>query len=267
MKNADRPTTLFECVVGSRLHKTAGLDSDTDVRRIVVSPLRDVINPIATLAGSWTALDKTPAPNGCFDDIVTIELRHLIKLCLQCNMTALEILWSNLITFKRPEFEVVLKRRSSFLDNDRLYHAAKGYADSQNTHVEKIIGARQGKRMMRDDARRAGKFAAAYLRNAHQAAVLLRTGTYQPDDLGPNDAYIRRLKKSGIVDALDLAEFRNAKALAERKLDEAYRWSPARTPDTEGFIDLTRDIYFSVETDRAAYASETDRAAYAERLE
>lgn len=158
-----RPTILARVVVGSHLHGLAMPDSDTDVRRVWVSSLADILSP-------WPL---EPPEMGPEED--GWELRHFVGLIVKGNPTVLEVLASDLALGPVDPRWVELQRLApAMLDPSAVHRAHVGYVLSQE---KLIVDARC---RCRGDERRASKAAAAALRIADQGADLLRTGVLTP---------------------------------------------------------------------------------------
>lgn len=245
----NEPTLLLRCVVGSQLHGTASPDSDTDIRDVVVSPMLTMLSPFRdtppTVVG---VIQASHQPKG---DTETHELRRFCKLLSQCNMTALEILWSPLVQYERRETQVLRKSRYAFLDSKRLYEAAKGYAHSQLVHVDRFMTDGE----QNTDSARAGKFAAAYVRVLHQTITLLTTGDYDPRDVGPLRDQIVEWKRDGFTKKYYRRSFNLVRADLTATIDRAYENNSDRfRQDPETINRLVRDIYLSCEQDRTIRA-------------
>jgi hypothetical protein len=236
----DSTSWFLECVVGSQLHGTATPSSDTDIRRVVVSPLSKVLSPFG-----FTGSHVSVGPNG---DIEVHELSRFLKLLCQCNVTALEILWSNRRTFYRDELMVLWKHRHKVLDVRRLAIAASGYAVSQRRHVDRLM-AGDGET---PDGRRAGKFAAAYVRVLSQAIVLIRDGDYSANDVGPYRSHITAWKSVPFCQEdyrafMAIAEEQN-RLLAELEVIHRERF----VQDIAWIDEFCRDVYVAYDGDLQA---------------
>ena len=149
--------TLARVVVGSRLHGLAQLESDTDIRRVWVSPLGEILSP-------WPpeAPEMGPEEDGW-------ELRHFVGLIAKGNPTVLEVLSSDIhLDAPDPRWMELRALMPAMLDPATVRHAHAGYVVSQRKLIE---DARR-----REDYRRVAKAAVAALRIANQGADLLRTG-------------------------------------------------------------------------------------------
>lgn len=156
-----QPTILARVVVGSHLHGLAMPDSDTDVRRVWVSSLADILSP-------WPL---EPPEMGPEED--GWELRHFVGLVVNGNPTVLEVLASDLTTGPVDSRWVELRHLTpAMLDSVAVHRAHTGYIVNQRKLIE---DARR-----RGDERRAAKAAVAALRVADQGADLLRTGILTP---------------------------------------------------------------------------------------
>lgn len=156
-----QPTILARVIVGSHLHGLAMRDSDTDVRRVWVSSLADILSP-------WPLepREMEPEEDGW-------ELRHFVGLIVKGNPTVLEVLASNIrLGPTDPHWEELRALMPAMLDPKTVRHAHMGYVVSQRRLIK---DARR-----RDDHRRAAKAAVAALRIADQGADLLRTGVLTP---------------------------------------------------------------------------------------
>ena len=151
------PVTIARVIVGSRLHGLALPDSDTDVRRVWVTDVAEMLSP-------WPpdAPEMAPEEDGW-------ELRHFVGLLVKGNPTVLEVLASDLTLGPvDPSWEELRRLTPATLDPGALHRAHTGYIVSQRRLIE---DARR-----RGDERRAAKAAVAALRIADQGADLLRSG-------------------------------------------------------------------------------------------
>jgi hypothetical protein len=156
-----QPTILARVIVGSHLHGLAMRDSDTDVRRVWVSSLADILSP-------WPLEppEMEPEEDGW-------ELRHFVGLIVKGNPTVLEVLASDLTLGPVDSRWLELRHLTpAMLDPVTVHRAHTGYIVSQE---KLIVDARR-----RGDERRASKAAVAALRIADQGADLLRTGVLTP---------------------------------------------------------------------------------------
>lgn len=239
MERINQPTLLLECVVGSQLHGTSTPESDTDIRRVQASPLVDLLSPFGapgTTSEGWTG------------DLETHEFQRFVKLLAKCNMTAMEILWSDMIRYEHPVMQIVRKQRHIFLDAERLYKSARGYAHSQLIHIDQTMTIGTSN----TDSKRAGKFAAAYIRVLSQAAMLLLEGHYAPGHIGLYKNEIIQWKRQGLTQQ-DYRRFNHIGKSCEAVLTEAYEMNSQRfTQDTNAIMQLTRDVYVTIEEERYA---------------
>jgi hypothetical protein len=231
----DKAHIVLECVVGSQLHGTATPESDTDIRRVVASPLLIMLSPFRPPA-------FTPAQEPRVDMEVH-ELQRFVKLLSQSNLTAIEMLWSDLIMREHPHMHEMRDRRQIFLESKRIYEAARGYSLSQRGHVERLMSGDPDEREMR----RAGKFAAAYARVLSQATVLLAEGDFDPHDVGSYRAEIMSWKNNGIS-AQEYEVFKEIGDLLSASLTDTYIRTEGRFMlDTSEIERFNRDIYLSVD--------------------
>ncbi len=172
--------TLARVVVGSHLHGLAQPESDTDLRRVWVSGLGEILSP-------WPpdAPEMGPEEDGW-------ELRHFVGLIAKGNPTVLEVLSSDIhlgaIDPRWHELQVLMP---AMLDPETVRHAHVGYVVSQRRLIE---DARR-----REDLRRVAKAAVAALRIANQGADLLRTGVFTPRVTRHRDLMLA-IRRDGLSD-------------------------------------------------------------------
>lgn len=114
------PTILARVVVGSRLHGLALPDSDTDVRRVWVTDIAEMLSP-------WPpdAPEMAPEEDGW-------ELRHFVGLLVKGNPTVLEVLASDLhLGPVDPRWEDLQRLTPAMLDPAALHRSHTGYVGSQ----------------------------------------------------------------------------------------------------------------------------------------
>jgi len=194
------PTTLARVIVGSRLHGLALPDSDTDVRRVWVTDVAEMLSP-------WPpdAPEMAPEEDGW-------ELRHFVGLLVKGNPTVLEVLASDLALGPvDPRWEDLRRLTPATLDPDALHRAHTGYIVSQRRLIE---DARR-----RGDERRAAKAAVAALRIADQGADLLRSGVL-PTTVTQHRDLLMEIRTDGLTAGLEDA-WRRELDLAVAELDAA----------------------------------------------
>ena len=145
---------LLTSVVGSRLHGTAGPESDLDERSVFAVSLAEALSPFRAARETLWAEGDT--------DRTGWELRRFCKLAAHGNPTALETLVGE-PTLRTPEGDALAALLPAFLSR-RCVEAFFGYARNQ----ERKFREERGERMW--------KYAATQTRVLFQLAALLRAG-------------------------------------------------------------------------------------------
>ncbi len=179
----NEPTTIARVIVGSQLHGLAMPDSDTDLRRVWVTDVAEMLSP-------WPpdAPEMAPEEDGW-------ELRHFVGLLVKGNPTVLEVLASDLALGPvDPRWEELRRLTPATLDPSALHRAHTGYIVSQRRLID---DARR-----RGDERRAAKAAVAALRIADQGADLLRSGVL-PTTVTRHRDLLMAIRTDGLIAELE----------------------------------------------------------------
>lgn len=75
---------IFDCVVGSKLHRTDGPDSDTDRRVVYRRHLREQLSPFTSTPDVYQGLPQ-------YSDTTYFELSHFARMLMKGNPTAIEV--------------------------------------------------------------------------------------------------------------------------------------------------------------------------------
>jgi uncharacterized protein len=211
---------ILRVVVGSQLHRLALPDSDTDIKSVYASPLRDLVSP-------FKGKDKARGQG----DETALELRHFCLLATKGNPTILEVLWSDKVLHANTWGWLLQGNRHAFLDAKAVKAAHLGYAKSQAAKLAK-----------HGDDRRRRKHLVAYLRVLQQGLDLLRHGTFNPDFSADRPALHRLLReiRAGEAESFETGEAW-VRMLEERLLAQALpRW---KSPDYDWIESVVLDIY------------------------
>lgn len=158
--------TILKGIVGSHLHGTATLESDTDYRGIFIIDPIEIISPFRKQqANSWIEGS---------DDNTMYELTHFCKMATQGNPSALEVLVSKDIE-ATPEGEELVRMLPHFISKKRCFDAFMGYSKNQE---KKFRDPKHGNGKGRDVAgdNRKYKYACAHVRTLYQLMNLLKRG-------------------------------------------------------------------------------------------
>lgn len=148
---------IRKVIVGSRLHGVYNDDSDYDYRGVHLLNIKDLLSPYRkTKTTNWMEGDE---------DNISYELAHFCKLATQGNMTIHEILWSDKIIAETPLGKELYHQRHNFLDSEKIFAAARGYASSQLVKMN-----------MTAPDQKTNKFIIAYIRVMQQAIEFFNTG-------------------------------------------------------------------------------------------
>ena len=205
---------LARVVVGSRLHGLAQPESDTDVRRVWVSPLGELLSP-------WPpdAPEMGPEEDGW-------ELRHFVGLIVKGNPTVLEVLSSDIhLSSTDRRWRALQTMMPAMLDPTTVRNAHLGYVVSQRKLIE------DAKR--REDFRRVAKAAVAALRIANQGADLLRTGVFTPQVTRHLDLLLA-IRRDGLDGERE--------AIWKHELDQAMTELDAAAASPHPGLQLDRDV-------------------------
>lgn len=151
--------TITKVIVGSKLHGLDTPKSDTDIRGVFMSPLKDLISP-------FTKPKETSWIEGNVDN-TSYELRRFCKDATRGNATILEIFFSNQILQDSPIAQEMRANWQKFMDTDKFVLASRGYASNQYNKMQLF-----------DPDQRTPKFAVAYVRVLWQCAEFLRTDIF-----------------------------------------------------------------------------------------
>lgn len=207
---------ILRVTVGSRAYGTATAKSDHDERVVFLVPTESFFE--VDRQGS-TKVRKTVWQEGKGADLTGWELAEFIKLCVQCNPSALEVLWVSPFT-STSEGGLLRNTRMAFLSRQKVYDAFSGYAKNQRTKMfeQPEVGWTP----------RNWKFAEAYLRVLYQGFVLLQDG-HLPIDIAAEqpdllkyllEVKAGKVRAGAVIDMARTTEDRLLSALRTSKLSD-----------------------------------------------
>jgi uncharacterized protein len=129
---------LFECIAGSRAYGLATPTSDTDIKGVFITPLRQ-----------WLGRDHPVQLNNATNDIVFYELGRYVDLLTKNNPNLIELLFSpeDCLIYRHPLME---KLRPELFLSRRCQHTFAEYATSQITKArglnKKIVNPQPAQR-------------------------------------------------------------------------------------------------------------------------
>ncbi len=207
---------ILRVTVGSRAYGTANAKSDLDERAVFMVNTRDFFK--VDSQGN-TKIPRTLWVEDPKQDLTGWEMEPFIKLALQCNPTALELLWvpGYSCTWEGQQLRDM---REAFLSRQKVYDAFVGYAKNQRTKMfeQPTVGW----------TRRNWKFAEAYVRVLYQGFILLKDGRI-PVDLAEEEPTLRdylldvkegKVRAGNIVDLARATEDRMLSALNKSKIPD-----------------------------------------------
>lgn len=208
---------ILRVTVGSRAYGTADSKSDLDERVVFLVPTPDFFE--VDRQGNTQVPRTVWVEDKQKGDLVGWELKEFVKLAIQCNPTALELLWADDPT-KTWEGVELRNARVAFLSRQKVYDAFSGYAKNQRTKMfeQPEVGW----------TRRNWKFAEAYVRVLYQGFILLQDG-HLPIDLVKEQPQLRDyllqikagdVQAGAVIDMARATEDRLLSALQASKLPD-----------------------------------------------
>ncbi len=130
-RNADelmRDNMLVKHYAGSISYGTNLPTSDVDLRGVFCADPVNILTP-------WYVVKE--CGDETEEDTKLYELRHFMKLCLDCNPNILETLWvcDNDIVFRTPAYDLLRENRSRLLSS-KVAFTFSGYAISQLRRIK-----------------------------------------------------------------------------------------------------------------------------------
>lgn len=123
---------IFEGIIGSQLYGTATKDSDLDIRGVVKTPLKVILDPFEGFEQKDSGFDE--------EDKVLYDLGKFFKLCSNANPNLNELLFipeSKTIS-KSKEWELIIENRDLFLSKKAKYtHLGYAYAQLKKAKVHR----------------------------------------------------------------------------------------------------------------------------------
>lgn len=162
---------LLKSLVGSRAYGTFSDSSDYDWRLVFAPDTVDLFKVDSRGSKNHWNEDKDSKV-----DVTGWELEKFVKLAINCNPTALEVLWSPYLACT-PEGAKLVEIRHAFLSRRRVLDAFTGYASNQRNKMLETPSVGWTVRNW--------KFAEAYIRVLYQAYWLLATGELVVDFTDP----------------------------------------------------------------------------------
>ena len=124
----NRPSIIFESVVGSQAYGTSLPESDEDIKGI-----------FAVSAGEYLNLESPPSQlSDEKGDKVYYSIRRFLELAATANPNIIELLFMppDCIRYKSPSFTLLEERRDMFLTK-AVFESHIGYAEAQ---IKKALG-------------------------------------------------------------------------------------------------------------------------------
>lgn len=125
--------TILRGIIGSRAYGTANADSDTDVRCVFQRPTMELLG-LHQPRDNYE-LHPSPTDEGDAIDLVYWELGKFLNMCLACNPTVMELLWTPFVEYATATGAELIGMRSAFL-SQRAIDSYGGYARQQLRHFE-----------------------------------------------------------------------------------------------------------------------------------
>lgn len=159
---------IRKVIVGSKLHRLDTPKSDTDIRGIHISEIKDVINPFDKLKNThWIESED--------EDSTSYELNYLAKLLTTGNPTALEILFSDKVIMSTEVGDEISENWLKFMNTKSFIDSSLGYSHNQYNKFYNFEGPGV------NGQERTAKFAVAFLRVMWQCEQFLLTGEFKCD--------------------------------------------------------------------------------------
>lgn len=216
----ERPvqTEILRATVGSRAYGTHTERSDVDERVVFVVPTVDFFR--VDRDGNARPRTTLWAEDPRSKDVTGWEAQQFVKLALQCNPTALEVLWAPDCR-STPAGAGLRGVKEAFLSRQKVYDAFAGYAKNQRNKMFEQPEVAW--------SRRNWKFAEAYVRVLWQGFVLLSEGRLpvriveEAPELCEYLVRVKqgRVKAGAVVDVARTCEERLFGAVAASKLPDS----------------------------------------------
>lgn len=113
---------IFECISGSHAYGLNTPESDVDIRKVFLSPLKDLLNPIT----------HTQQLNDNLNDVQSYGFDKFFKLQIDQNPNIIELLWMHdkSVTMETGIWKEYKSHKYELLSK-KCYHTFSGYAHSQ----------------------------------------------------------------------------------------------------------------------------------------
>ena len=122
---------ILQSIIGSTMHALNTPTSDIDTRTIVVSPLREMLDPFTDR--------KIRSHQTDGDDNVVYELQSFLKLLAKGSPSVIDIVYSPYATATSQIGREFFINRNKFIDKTAAVRALSGYADTMLSNAEKGV--------------------------------------------------------------------------------------------------------------------------------